>query len=42
MPDQVKDAIKEAIESLDDDSQGAAQFLRQMTSDKRLQMETWS
>merc|ERR1712150_213651 len=44
MPDQVKDALIEAILSVDDDGdkQGAKAFLNQMSKEKRLQMETWS
>ena len=44
MPDQVKDALIEAILSIDDDGdkQGATAFLNQMSKEKRLQMETWS
>ena len=41
MPDQVKDALIEAILSIDDDGdkQGATAFLNQMSKEKRLQME---
>ena len=43
MPDQVQDAFKEAIFSLDEsDRKGAEKFVKTMLEEKRLQMETWS
>jgi len=43
MPDQVQDAFKEAIFSLDEsDKKGAEKFVKTMLEEKRLQMETWS
>ena len=44
MPDQVKDALIEAIASVDEDSSKAEarSFLNDMLQQKRLQMETWS
>ena len=43
MPDQVQDAFKEAIFSLDEsDRKGAEKFVKSMLEEKRLQMETWS
>jgi len=43
MPDQVQDAFKDAIFSLDEsDRKGAESFLKNMIAEKRLQMETWS
>ena len=43
MPDQVQDAFKEAIFSLDEsDRKGAEKFVKSMLEEKRLLMETWS
>jgi len=43
MPDQVQDAFKDAIFSLDEsDRKGADNYLKDMIAEKRLQMETWS
>ena len=44
MPDQVKDALIEAIASVDEDNSKAEarSFLNDMLQQKRLQMETWS
>ena len=46
MPDQVQDAFKEAIATLDDDDENneneAKNYVKQMIIEKRLQMETWS
>ncbi len=47
MPDQVKDALTEAVKHAADDNdeedeQGLKAFVNDMISQKRLQMETWS
>jgi sulfite reductase alpha subunit-like flavoprotein len=46
MPDQVKDALKEAIQSLDEDKTdedfNVNKYLSQMEAEKRFQTETWS
>lgn len=44
MPDQVKEAFQECVESIGDeeDAQEVRNYVNQMLTEKRLQMETWS